>query len=79
MQGACRFAGRFTRTRPTPGASSEAGLVIYRFEVGLFYANAERLSEEVLGLVDVPHPPNMFNVIVRLGADGRVLEEEIGR
>ena len=29
--------------------------------------------------VDVPHPPNMFNVIVRLDADGRVLEEEIGR
>ncbi|MFL5927725.1 MAG: SulP family inorganic anion transporter [Gaiellaceae bacterium] len=53
-------AGRFTRTRPTPGASSEPGLVIYRFEVGLFYANAERLSEEVLGLVDVPDAPRWF-------------------
>ena len=35
--------------RPTPGTVSEPGLVVYRFGVGLFYANAERLSEEVAG------------------------------
>jgi sulfate permease, SulP family len=35
----------------------ESGLVVYRFGVGLFYANAERLSEEMLALVDVPEPP----------------------
>jgi high affinity sulfate transporter 1 len=40
-----------------PGATSEPGLVVYRFGVGLFYANAERLAEEIEGLVDVPTPP----------------------
>jgi SulP family sulfate permease len=45
---------------PTPGTRSEPGLVVYRFAVGIFYANAERLSDEVLGLVDVPDPPRWF-------------------
>jgi high affinity sulfate transporter 1 len=49
--------GRYTLTDPTPGATTEPGLVVYRFAVGLFYANAERLAEEVIGLVDVPEPP----------------------
>ena len=35
----------------------EPGLVVYRFGVGLFYANAARLTEEVMALVDVPEPP----------------------
>jgi MFS superfamily sulfate permease-like transporter len=52
--------GRLTMARPTPGTVSEPGLVVYRFGAGLFYANAERLSEEVLGLVDVAHPPRWF-------------------
>ena len=39
---------------------SEPGLVIYRFSVGLFYANAERFSEEILGLVSGPQPPRWF-------------------
>jgi high affinity sulfate transporter 1 len=43
-----------------PGTVSEPGLVVFRFAVGLFYANAERLSEEVTGLVDVPDPPRWF-------------------
>ncbi len=42
---------------PTPGARSEPGIVIYRFGGGVFYANATRLSEEMLGLVDVDDPP----------------------
>jgi MFS superfamily sulfate permease-like transporter len=46
--------------QPSPGALTEPGLIVYRFGVGLFYANAERLSEEVLGLVDVPNPPRWF-------------------
>jgi SulP family sulfate permease len=50
-------SGRFMLQPATPGTVSEPGLVIYRFGVGLFYANAERLSEEILGLVDVPDPP----------------------
>ncbi|HEX2587331.1 MAG TPA: SulP family inorganic anion transporter [Gaiellales bacterium] len=35
----------------------EPGLVVYRFGVGLFYANTERLQDEIIALVDVPHPP----------------------
>jgi high affinity sulfate transporter 1 len=43
-----------------PGASTEPGLVVYRFGAGLFYANASRLTEEALALVDVPRPPRWF-------------------
>ena len=35
----------------TPGAMTEPGLVMYRFEAELFYANANRFAEEVRGLV----------------------------
>jgi sulfate permease, SulP family len=53
-------AGKLELRAPTPGTMSEPGLVIYRFSVGLFYANAERLSEEILGLVGGPEPPRWF-------------------
>ena len=43
--------------------SSEPGLVLYRFAVGIFYANVERLAEEVTGLVDVPDPPHWFVLV----------------
>jgi sulfate permease, SulP family len=52
-------AGR-TYNLPTPGTVSEPGLIVYRFEVGVFYANAGKLAEEVEGLVDVPDPPRWF-------------------
>jgi high affinity sulfate transporter 1 len=52
--------GSLTSALPIPGAVSEPGLVVYRFGVGIFYANAERLSEEIIGLVDVPDPPRWF-------------------
>jgi SulP family sulfate permease len=52
--------GRLHLSPPTPGTLSAPGLVVYRFAVGVFYANAERLSEEILGLVDVPDPPRWF-------------------
>jgi high affinity sulfate transporter 1 len=45
---------------PAPGARTEPGLVVYRFGVGLFYANASRFTEEAIGLVDVPEPPRWF-------------------
>jgi len=45
---------------PTPGTRSEPGLIVYRFGVGLFYANAGRLADEAAGLVDVPEPPRWF-------------------
>jgi MFS superfamily sulfate permease-like transporter len=53
-------AGHVLKSLPAPGAASEPGLVVFRFGVGVFYANAERLAEEVLGLVDVPDPPRWF-------------------
>lgn len=53
-------AGDRIQDRPSPGAWSEPGLVVYRFGVGLFYANAWRLAEEVSALVDVPTPPRWF-------------------
>jgi sulfate permease, SulP family len=52
--------GRFRLATPTPGAVTEPGLIIYRFGVGIFYANAPRLSEEVMALVNVPDPPRWF-------------------
>ena len=46
------------RSRPAvPGAVTEPGLVIYRFGAPLFYANANRFSQEIRGLVEqVPEP-----------------------
>jgi high affinity sulfate transporter 1 len=52
--------GRFLLQPATPGTVTEPGLIVYRFGVGLFYANAQRLSEEALALVDVPEPPRWF-------------------
>jgi SulP family sulfate permease len=52
--------GHIRLAEPTPGTVTEPGLVIYRFPVGIFYANAERLSEDVMGLVNVPDPPRWF-------------------
>jgi MFS superfamily sulfate permease-like transporter len=49
-----------------PGAYTEPGLVIYRFGAGLFYANAARITEEAMALVDVPQAPRWFVLL----ADG---------
>jgi sulfate permease, SulP family len=49
--------GQLMLKPPEPGTFSEPGLVVYRFGVGLFYANAERFAEEISGLVDVATPP----------------------
>ena len=49
------------RTLPaTPGMTTEPGLIVYRFGGGVFYANATRLSDEVLGLVNIPDAPRWF-------------------
>jgi high affinity sulfate transporter 1 len=58
--------GEFHTTAPVPGVVTEPGLVVYRFAVGVFYANASRLSEEVLDLVSVPEPPRWLVLL----ADG---------
>lgn len=48
--------GIWRLTPATPGTITEAGLVIYRFGAPLFYANAQRFAEEILGLVK--HAPS---------------------
>jgi SulP family sulfate permease len=48
------------------GASSEPGLVVYRFAVGLFYANAERFAYEVRALAESAEPPRWL--VLDLGA-----------
>jgi sulfate permease, SulP family len=49
--------GRLEFLPPVAGTTTEPGLVIYRFGVGLFYANAERFSEEILGLANTQPAP----------------------
>jgi len=52
--------GHLTSLPPAPGVTTEPGLVVYRFGGGIFYANAERLSDEILGLVGTDPPPKWF-------------------
>ena len=52
--------GRVIMNPVEAGAESEPGLVIYKFSVGLFFANAERLAQEALCLVEGPTPPRWF-------------------
>ena len=60
--------GREQWQEPTPGAVSEPGLVVYRFGVGVFFANAERFATEVRSLVDGPEQPRWL-VLVADGID----------
>jgi MFS superfamily sulfate permease-like transporter len=43
-----------------PGVKSEPGLVVYRFGAGIFYANVERLADEIRELTDGDDPPRWF-------------------
>jgi sulfate permease, SulP family len=45
---------------PGPGVVTEPGIVIYRFGAGVFYANAQRLTDEVLALTGGDTPPRWF-------------------
>ena len=49
--------------RATPGAQSEPGLIIYRFNADLFYANAFRFSDQVRRLVQSAPEPTKWLVI----------------
>jgi sulfate permease, SulP family len=52
------------RIRPAvPGAVTEPGLVIYRFGAPLFYANANRFSEEIRGLVEQGSQPVRWLIV----------------
>lgn len=56
--------GRF-RSRPVAeGGQMVPGLVVYRFTSGLYYANANRFNEEVLGLVDGADPAGSVRTVV---------------
>jgi len=50
-----------------PGAITKPGLVIYRFGAALFYANASRFSDEILGLAG-PAPSPVRWLVVDAGA-----------
>jgi high affinity sulfate transporter 1 len=43
--------GHWHPVAPRPGARTEEGLVVYRFDASLYYANATRLLEDITGLV----------------------------
>ncbi len=63
---------------------TEPGLVVYRFGVGLFYANAARFTEEGLALVEVPEPPRWFILLANAIDDvdytgGKTLVEFAGQ
>ncbi len=53
------------RSRPVAeGGQLVPGLVVYRFSSGLYYANANRFNEEVLGLVDGADPATPVRCLV---------------
>jgi len=59
--------GRWVPVAATPGKETEPGLIVYRFNSDLFYANANRFAVEVHALVDcAPTPVRWF--IVDAGA-----------
>lgn len=49
------------------GKSTENGLIIYRFNRDLYFANSDRLKEEVLKLVDAADPPLKLFVLNTAG------------
>lgn len=49
--------GHVRTLQPAPGVTSEPGLVVYRFGAGIWYANAQRLSDELLELAGGASPP----------------------
>src|SRR6201999_3578889 len=57
-------AGSYWRLIPPPtGATTEPGLVLYRFSAPLFYANAGRFSEEIRTLIG-PGPTSVRWLVV---------------
>jgi sulfate permease, SulP family len=52
--------GHLLTVAPARGTVTEPGLVVYRFGVGVFYANAGRMAETVAALVDGPGQPRWF-------------------
>ncbi|MGU7784287.1 SulP family inorganic anion transporter [Burkholderia sp. PU8-34] len=56
-------AGRWITQHVAPNVLAAPGIVVYRFEADLFYANAGRFTDEVLKLVNDASPPLRWVVI----------------
>jgi SulP family sulfate permease len=48
---------------PIPGAVTEPGFILYRFGAALFYANASRFADEILGLVGPSPTPIRWFIV----------------
>ena len=60
-------AGRWEPIVATPGTQTAPGLIVYRFDADLFYANDNRFADEVRALVkQAPDPVQWF--IIDAGA-----------
>lgn len=56
--------GRARRYQPaTPGQQSLPGLIVFRYDADLFYANASRFSDDVMNLVDSAPDPVRWVVL----------------
>lgn len=53
-------AGHQRSVDPAAGVVSEPGFVVYRFGAGIFYANAQHLTDEVLELASGDTPPRLI-------------------
>ena len=67
-----------------PGIETEPGLVVFRFAVGLFFANAAGLADQVRTLTDVAAPPRWFALLADAMDDvdytgGRTLVDTVRR
>ena len=49
--------GHVRSVDPAAGVLSEPGLVVYRFGAGIFYANAQHLTDELMELASGDNPP----------------------
>jgi high affinity sulfate transporter 1 len=55
--------GRWVPKPVAPNVLAAPGIVVYRFEADLFYANANRFMEEILKIVEGTQPPVRWVVI----------------
>jgi SulP family sulfate permease len=56
--------GTWKLIAPVPGAVTEPGLVLYHFGAALFYANAGRFADDILGLVGSAPPSKIRWLVV---------------
>jgi MFS superfamily sulfate permease-like transporter len=64
-----KAGGHWKWTPLAHSAQAAPGLLIYRFSAGLYYANANRFTEEILGIVEGGDPPARWLCIDAAGID----------